>query len=584
MRGEMIDKLLSIDSGELIQRALEDAKALEELTKLVNSSEYSVKVRALQVLSEIIPKLPAEKRRSILDILLSSLLENLFDENRRVQELSLRVLSALITEVSLFPEEALEILKAVSIPRLLEDDFVFLGFVEIFKRLKFIKYHPSVLTTLNEMTLSKDERIRVLGVWGLWRLLNSVVMGVQAAEILEKIISKIPSLMESLDETVVEVTLQLVKEIVAKYRDSGNIIRRVIPWIKEMKELKKSGSWLIRSELENAIQYLSEVVRDYYSKRINEALKLLEELVEQEKYEDALFIAGLIGNDDILRWISQKINLSKKREVIDELPRIVRGPKYATLPLNLQEKTLYIPSLGSLTIRRRKISGENEEKEIGFSERSDKVNESSKIPGGAKILEKLRSTDPTEVIDGIWELYELSKNITPENVEGFLIFVPELIRIFSSSRNEWVVDKVSMILAKILAYSSSRSYLSLILNFLVLEGREKIKAMRFFKYYFSYKWDKEAWAIVWEKLKELLMDKNTSIEVLGMLNNLVDVIPREEKDVLEKINEVLENLKIEKPGELQEGVNLLKEKINKKLKEEMSKHKNGMMSLEPPDW
>lgn len=525
------------------------------------------------MLSEIIPKLPAEKRRSILDILLSPLLENLFDDNRRVQELSLRVLSALITEVSLFPEEALEIFKAVSIPRLLEDDFVFLGFVEIFKRLKFIKYHPSILTALNEMTLSKDERIRVLGVWGLWGLLNSVIMGVQAAEILEKIISKIPSLMESLDETVVEVTLQLVKEIVAKYRNSGNIIQRVIPWIKEMKELKKSGSWLIRSELENAIQYLSEVVREYYRERINEALKLLEELVKQEKYEDAIFIAGLIGNEDMLRWLSHKINLSKKREVIDDLPRIVKGPKYAAPPLNLQEKTLYIPSLGSLTIRRRKIGEEEEETEVGFSGGIDRSNEGAKTLGVEKILEKLRSNDPTEVIDGIWELYELSKNITPENGDEFLIFVPELIRIFSSSRNEWVVDKVSMILAKILAYSSSRSYLSQVLSFLVLEGKEKTKAVRFFKYYLSHKWDRDVWALVWEKLKDLLIDKNTSIEALGMLSNLIDVIPREEKDVLENINEALENLKIERPEELQNEINILKEKINKKLKEEMVKYK-----------
>jgi|GEM_PF-3087207 len=557
-----------IDSYELIRKGLEDAETLNELVKLVNSPDYSVKIRTLQVLSEIISKLPAEKRRSTLDALLSPLFENLFDENRRVQELSLRILSALIMEVSLSPEEALKIFKAVSIPQLLEDDFVFLEFVEVFKRLKFIKYHPSILAALNEMSLSKDERIRVLGVWGLWRLLNSLNMGVQAAEILEKIISKIPSLMESPDETVMEVALQLIKEIVTKYRHSGDIIQRVVPWIKEMKELKKSGSWLIRSELENAIRYLSEVVREYYRDRINKALKLLEELVKQEKYEDALFIAGLIGNDDILRWLSHKINFSKKRKVIDDFPRIVKGPKYAVSPLNLQEKTLYLPSLSSLVIRRRKIT-EEEEKEIEISQRTDKINESAKILEASKLLEKLRSNDPTEVIDGIWELYELSKNITAQNAEGFLIFVPELIRIFSSSRNEWVVDKVSMTLAKILAYSSSKSYLAQILNFLVLEGREKIKVMRFFKYYFSHKWDRDVWALVWKKLKELLMDKNTSIEVLGILSSLIDVIPTEEKEVLEKINEALENPELEKTEQLQKWISTLKEKINKRLKEEV---------------
>lgn len=37
MHGKMIDELLSIDSGELIQRGVEDEKTLEELVKLVDS-------------------------------------------------------------------------------------------------------------------------------------------------------------------------------------------------------------------------------------------------------------------------------------------------------------------------------------------------------------------------------------------------------------------------------------------------------------------------------------------------------------------------------------------------------------------
>ncbi|USH00288.1 hypothetical protein K1720_02100 [Thermococcus argininiproducens] len=544
---------------EIIQKGV-DKESLNKLLERIKEGDLPIKIRTLQILNEKVKLTDIEQRKRFLEEGLETLLENLFDENQRIQELTLRVLESLIKGISLPVNASLKIFETISIPRILENDFVFLQLANTFKALKFIKPHPSILNYLTEMTLSGDDRVRVLGTWGLWRFLNST-RDIRSTEILEGILSKIPSLLESEDETVVEVTLELIKEIATKYQDSGEIIKRSFAWIKVMKEIEKSGSWLIRSELKRTINYLIELIREYYRMRINESFRVLEDLIQEERYEDAMTLAGIIGNEDIIKWVSQKIkeNKREKEKGIEGLPRLVSGPKYLNIPSDLTEKTIYIPSLSSLALRKKTVGND------GNVNSKFELNKMKKDL--SNLMTKLRSSDSVEIIDALWELYELSDEINSQNVEEFRLFVPELLRIFSSTNNEWMVDKTAKILAKILGIlPNSQEYTNDIAKFLFLEDKHKMRALIFFKYYLKNKWDKNAWELILKYLPRLLTKKKTAIWALGIIEIIIDTIPPEETERLRELMAILGSLNPKVPEIMERRIKILIEEINKKLK------------------
>ena len=560
--GEMV-KEHPLLAQEITQRKI-DKDTLNKLLERIKEGNPSTRIRALQILNETVVNADIEQRKKFLEEGLEILLENLFDENQRIQELTLRVLESLIKGISLSVNASLKIFETISIPRILENDFVFLQLVNTFKALRFIKPHPSILNYLTEMTLSRDDRVRVLGTWGLWRFLNST-RDIRSTEILEGILSKIPSLLESKDETVVEVTLELIKEIATRYHDSGEIIKRSFAWIKAMKEARKSGSWLIKSELKKTINYLTGLIRNYYRININETFKVLKELINEERYEDAITLAGIIGNEDILKWVSHKIKereMEKERE-IESLPRVVGGPKYFTTSPNSKEKTIYMPRLRSLTLRKKTVG------EDGNAKRTSSKFESNKMKKDfSNIMTKLRSSDRAEIIDGLWELYEFSNEINSQNVKEFKLFVPELLRIFSSTNNEWVVDKVAKILTKILSVlPNSQEYIDNIAKFLFLEDKDRMRVLIFFKYYLKNKWDKNAWELILKYLPRLLTKKKTATWTLGIIETIIDTIPPEETGRLWELMAILEDLKSKVPEIVERRVNILIEEINKKLKD-----------------
>lgn len=561
--GEMV-KEHPLLAQEITQRKI-DKDTLNKLLERIKEGNPSTRIRALQILNETVVNADIEQRKKFLEEGLEILLENLFDENQRIQELTLRVLESLIKGISLSVNASLKIFETISIPRILENDFVFLQLVNTFKALRFIKPHPSILNYLTEMTLSRDDRVRVLGTWGLWRFLNST-RDIRSTEILEGILSKIPSLLESKDETVVEVTLELIKEIATRYHDSGEIIKRSFAWIKAMKEARKSGSWLIKSELKKTINYLTGLIRNYYRININETFKVLKELINEERYEDAITLAGIIGNEDILKWVSHKIKereMEKERE-IESLPRVVGGPKYFTTSPNSKEKTIYMPRLRSLTLRKKTVG------EDGNAKRTSSKFESNKMKKDfSNIMTKLRSSDRAEIIDGLWELYEFSNEINSQNVKEFKLFVPELLRIFSSTNNEWVVDKVAKILTKILSVlPNSQEYIDNIAKFLFLEDKDRMRVLIFFKYYLKNKWDKNAWELILKYLPRLLTKKKTATWTLGIIETIIDTIPPEETGRLWELMAILEDLKSKVPEIVERRVNILIEEINKKLKDQ----------------
>ena len=560
--GEMV-KEHPLLAQEITQRKI-DKDTLNKLLERIKEGNPSTRIRALQILNETVVNADIEQRKKFLEEGLEILLENLFDENQRIQELTLRVLESLIKGISLSVNASLKIFETISIPRILENDFVFLQLVNTFKALRFIKPHPSILNYLTEMTLSRDDRVRVLGTWGLWRFLNST-RDIRSTEILEGILSKIPSLLESKDETVVEVTLELIKEIATRYHDSGEIIKRSFAWIKAMKEARKSGSWLIKSELKKTINYLTGLIRNYYRININETFKVLKELINEERYEDAITLAGIIGNEDILKWVSHKIKereMEKERE-IESLPRVVGGPKYFTTSPNSKEKTIYMPRLRSLTLRKKTVG------EDGNAKRTSSKFESNKMKKDfSNIMTKLRSSDRAEIIDGLWELYEFSNEINSQNVKEFKLFVPELLRIFSSTNNEWVVDKVAKILTKILSVlPNSQEYIDNIAKFLFLEDKDRMRVLIFFKYYLKNKLDKNAWELILKYLPRLLTKKKTAIWALGIIEIIIDTIPPDETERLWELTTILKDLNSKVPEIVERRIKILIEEINKKLKD-----------------
>ncbi|NJE26269.1 hypothetical protein E3E22_06475 [Thermococcus sp. MV5] len=560
-KNDYITKEQPLSTQEIIQKGI-DKETLDKLLERIKEGDLPTKIRTLQILNEKVKLTDIEQRKEFLEKGLEILLENLFDENQRIQELTLKVLESLIKGISLSVNASLKIFETISIPRILEDDFVFLQLVNTFKALKFINPHPSILKCLTEMTLSRDDRVRALGTWGLWRFLNST-RDIRSTEILEGILSKIPSLLESDDETVVEVTLELIKEIATRYQDSGEIIRRSFAWMKAMQEVRKSGSWLIKSELEKTIKYLTELVRNYYRMNINETFKVLEELIHEERYEDAITLAGIIDNEDILKWVSHKIKEIKreKKAEIETLPRVVGGPKYFSIPPDLKDKTIYIPSLSSLALRKKTVKNdENANTQFELSKMKKEL---------TNLMTKLRSSDHAEIIDGLWELYELSNEISSQNVEEFKLFVPELLRILSSTDNEWVVDKTAKILAKILSIlPNSQEYINNIAKFLFLEDKHRMRALIFFKYYLKNRWDESAWELILKYLPRLLTKKKTAIWTLGIMEIIIDTIPPEETERLWELMTILEDLHSKVPEIVERRTKILIEEINKKLKDQ----------------
>lgn len=148
-----------------------DKKELLKLVEHLSSPDTSTKIRALHLLEEVLKELDTNTRKEISSFLLDPLLGNLLEENRRVRELSLKAIARLIKNVPLSASDALKIFDfLLNAPRVLDDEFLFIDFVEVFKNLNLANSDPSVIQALDAMNMSTSERIRVLGIWGLWRL------------------------------------------------------------------------------------------------------------------------------------------------------------------------------------------------------------------------------------------------------------------------------------------------------------------------------------------------------------------------------------------------------------------------------
>ncbi|OYT32971.1 hypothetical protein B6U96_18275 [Archaeoglobales archaeon ex4484_92] len=154
-------------------------------------------------------------------------------------------------------------------------------------------------------------------------------------------------------------------------------------------------------------------------------------------------------------------------------------------------------------------------------------------------------------------------------MKEFKLFVPELLRIFSSTNNEWVVDKVAKILAKILSVlPNSQEDIDNIAKFLFLEDKDRMRVLIFFKYYLKNKWDKNAWELILKHLPRLLTKKKTATWALGIIETIIDTIPPEETGRLWELMAILEDLKSKVPEIVERRINILIEEINKKLKEQ----------------
>lgn len=535
-----------------------DKKELLKLVEHLSSPDTSTKIRALHLLEEVLKELDTNTRKEISSFLLDPLLGNLLEENRRVRELSLKAIARLIKNVPLSASDALKIFDfLLNAPRVLDDEFLFIDFVEVFKNLNLANSDPSVIQALDAMNMSTSERIRVLGIWGLWRLIeNNATPGE-----LEKLLSQISTLIASRDEAVIETVLPLVKEIATKYRDSREVITRAIAWLVELNKIKKEGSWLIKGEVESCIVHLSEILQDYYKDRVLEALNTIEELIKEERYDEALIIAEMTRNNDVINWVSEKVlNPKKNRKKPEKISGIVPRPVYSNKGPSLHGTSMSYPSIRSFIVRRKRHLPD-----LYSSETPSNNRQLIKDTNIQEILEKLKSKNSLDFIDGVWQLYEMLNNTEVQNTESLLPVLPELLRVFSFSNNEWLIDKIARSLAKILSLlptSQAQGHLTRI--FIDVSSREK--TLLVLKYYLHEESRAELLAFVWNNyLKKLLLNNELSPKLLEVIEAFVNKIAFKEPPNTQEILKLLKNSKEKTPENLQRTIERIMEVLESHL-------------------
>ncbi|NJE07524.1 hypothetical protein E3E31_03120 [Thermococcus sp. M39] len=562
--------------NEVVNLARSSKDVLRILIKLIKDKNRKVRIGALTVLKEVLSTAGELEKLFIMKEGFEAIIDAIQDKDDVVSINAIKTLSALVKDFPLREKEFMKIIDTLL--RLLKSarkDIALLELPEVLMNMRLLHPSSKVISKIMPLIFSKDPKIKAMGLMLLRNMAVSTgdykALLILIRESRELLNSEDVLLIDSLLTIIMELTrLPVTKETVEEFSRTLTIVKNLALHHKES---------IIRYKAKTVAEAIEDLLRRYYESRPEEAIQRINELLKNERFEEAIDLALAIGDKYILKWLAEELEkMEKKRLQING--RIIPRPVYKSLsPEKLSSRTIRPLLLKDFKSPRKpsastaeKFSIESEENrspeetrtyekvelpEVLESVRDELIHiislgESEKLCRFVKVrreavielITMLKSEKIEERMDALWALYILSRDLKPNDLHLLKPAIKPLLDIMNSP-NRWAKDRAAKTLANIALRSEfGEEILEEMLEW--LRSPEKncnIGALVFFSYYFFQKWDENVGVKVLDSLEVFLKDRETRFDALLTLEGIVQTIPKEKAYLLKKFVPILKELK-----------------------------------------
>ena len=525
-KSEIREMILSWEIMDAVRIALEDSRVVLVLLELLREKDETVKTRALLAVNEILKRADEKIKVLIMKNGLDAIIEILHSGNENLSVKAAQVLTRLVDRLPLREEEAIKILDAVvPLIRKSRHELTLLEIAEFIKNLRIL--HPSshLRSRITAFVSCRNPRIKAMGL----RLLLNLFIYAGDTKALKLLLTEIPDLLSGDDVPLIEFSLDIIQDSL-RLPVTEDTIEELPTLLVRVKNLVlKNRDFTIRMKARETLEEIERVIYEYYRMRPEEAKKRIHRLLLDGSIYEAIDLAIAVGDRYILEWLHEEIKRRGERG-IEFTPRFISGVPY--IAVSGKKSKMKLPTLSELRSAKKPPAVPEPQVKIEDTEEIlTKAIEDEDVEALLELLKSnpdaireisrmLKSDKIEEKIDGLWAVYTASSHLDRSGLVILRPLIPDLFSLLSS-RNPWVRSRA----AKILALLASEARDGIVQEALKLLDSNPLSALEFFSYYFTYVWDEETAERVLSFLKHALKDESLQFDALLTLDAIASRIP-----------------------------------------------------------
>ena len=532
-KSEIREMILSWEIMNAVRIALEDSRVVLVLLELLREKDETVKTRALLAVNEILKRADEKIKVLIMKNGLDAIIEILHSGKESLSVKAAQVLTRLVDRLPLREEEAIKILDAVvPLIRKSRHELTLLEIAEFIKNLRILHPSPYLRSRITAFVSCRNPRIKAMGL----RLLLNLFIYAGDTKALKLLLTEVPDLLSGDDVPLIEFSLDIIQDSL-RLPVTDDTIEELPTLLVRVKNLVlKSRDFTIRMKARETLEEIERVIYEYYRMRPEEAKKRIHRLLLDGSIYEAIDLAIVVGDRYILEWLHEEIG-KRGWTGVEFTPRFISGAPY--IAVSGKKSKMKLPTLSEL--RSAKKPPAVPEPQVKIEDTEEVLTKAIEDEDAEALLELLKSNPDAireisrmlksdkieEKIDGLWAVYTASSHLDRSGLVILRPLIPDLFTLLSS-RNPWVRSRA----AKILALLASEAQDGIVQEALKLLDSNPLSALEFFSYYFTYVWDEETAERVLSFLKHSLKDESLQFDALLTLDAVASRIPPDRIDLL----------------------------------------------------
>ncbi len=208
-KSEIREMILSWEIMNAVRIALEDSRVVLVLLELLREKDETVKTRALLAVNEILKRADEKIKILIMKNGLDAIIEILHSGNENLSVKAAQVLTRLVDRLPLREEEAIKILDAVvPLIRKSRHELTLLEIAEFIKNLRILHPSPYLRSRITAFVSCRNPRIKAMGL----RLLLNLFIYAVDTKALKLLLTEVPDLLSGDDVPLIEFSLDIIQD------------------------------------------------------------------------------------------------------------------------------------------------------------------------------------------------------------------------------------------------------------------------------------------------------------------------------------------------------------------------------------
>ncbi|ASJ08466.1 hypothetical protein A3L11_04150 [Thermococcus siculi] len=287
---EIVMSWRAMDAIDLVR---EDREVLVPLLRLLDEEDSTLRLRTLEVVEGILREYGDGMRKLVMKYGFESTVACLSDEDPRVVDRAGKVLSLLLRDTLLDEEGFLLLLETLAAAIDCSDVLMCTSFVDLLKGVETAPIGENGLMRIRSIATSGSLAGRLMAlrvlvnmgrVDGHWRSLRKTL----------------EVLLSSGNLLLIELAMDFLEEV-AEFPGTGEMMRELLGFVFRLRYLEANGeNVILRNRAVKVRAALENAISSYYRAHREEAAYLMRELLMEGRERDALFLAFVLGDADLM--------------------------------------------------------------------------------------------------------------------------------------------------------------------------------------------------------------------------------------------------------------------------------------------